>query len=223
MSDCEGRHPCVEIFFLTDRFLLFMMPPMGRPRGFDIEEATDQAMLAFWRSGYGGTSLNDLMTATGLEKGSLYKAFGSKENLFLAALDRYLSAGVTQIESTVRNAPSAVEALRTVLDGVSESCSGARGAAGCLAVNATIEAEDGPESAARRLAHHWAWNRSLFERVISQGQAENSFRDDLPAADLAEILTRLVIGTAVVCRRDAGAGSDLSKRALALLTPARPL
>ena len=210
-----------EMFFLTDRFLLCMMPAMGRPREFDIDEATDQAMLAFWRGGYGGTSLSDLMAATGLEKGSLYKAFGCKEELFLAALDRYLTAGVTQIESTVRNAATAVDALRAVLDGVAENCSGGRGATGCLAVNATIEAEDGPESAARRLAHHWAWNRSLFERVISQGQAENSFRDDLPAADLAEILTRLVIGTAVVCRRDAAAGNDLSERALALLTPAR--
>jgi TetR/AcrR family transcriptional repressor of nem operon len=198
-----------------------MTLPMGRPREFDIEEATDKAMQAFWRGGYGGTSLSDLMAATGLEKGSLYKAFGCKEQLFLAALDRYLAAGVTQIESTVRNAPTAVEALRGVLDLVAENCSGARGATGCLAVNATIEADDGPESAARRLAHHWSWNRSVFERVISQGQAENSFRDDLPAADLADILTRLVIGTAVVCRRDAAAGSDLSERALAMLTPAR--
>ena len=196
---------------------------MGRPREFDIDEATDQAMLAFWRGGYGGTSLSDLMAVTGLEKGSLYKAFGSKEKLFLAALDRYLTAGVAQIESTVRNASTAVDALRAVLNGVAESCSGVRGAAGCLAVNATIEAEDGPESAARRLSHHWEWNRSLFERVISQGQTENSFRDDIPAAELAEILTRLVIGTAVVCRRDAAAGNDLSERALALLTPARPL
>jgi AcrR family transcriptional regulator len=199
-----------------------MMHSMGRPREFDVAEATDKAMLAFWRGGYGGTSLSDLMVATGLEKGSLYKAFGSKEELFLAALDRYLSAGVTQIESTVRNAPTAVEALRGVLDGVAKNCSGdAHGVTGCLAVNATIEAEHGPDSAARRLAHHWAWNRSVFERVIAQGQAENSFRDDLPAADLAEILSRLVIGTAVVSRQDATAGRNLSEYAINLLTPAR--
>jgi TetR/AcrR family transcriptional repressor of nem operon len=199
-----------------------MMPSMGRPREFDIAEATDKAMLSFWRSGYGGTSLSDLMAATGLEKGSLYKAFGSKEEIYLAALDRYLSAGVTQMESTVRNASTAVEALRSVLEGVAENCSGGvQGVTGCLAVNATIEAEDGPVSAARRLAHHWAWNRSVFERVIAQGQAENSFRNDLPAADLAEVLTRLVIGTAVVCRRDASAGLSLSEYAVSLLTPAR--
>ncbi len=198
-----------------------MVSCMGRPREFDIDEVTDQAMRAFWRGGYGGTSLSDLMAATGLEKGSLYKAFGCKEQLFLAALDRYLAAGVTQIESTVRNAPTAVDALRGVLDGISASCGGAQGATGCLAVNATIEAEDGPESAAGRLAHHWAWNRSVFERVIAQGQAEKSFRDDLTAADLAETLTRVVIGTAVVCRRDPTAGFDLSERAFAILTPVR--
>lgn len=194
---------------------------MGRPREFDIEEVTDKAMQAFWHGGYRGTSVSDLMAATGLEKGSLYKAFGCKEQLFLAALDRYLDVGVTQIESVVRNATTAAEALQSILEGVAENCSGARGATGCLAVNATVEAEDGPESAERRLARHWEWNRSVFERVIAQGQAEESFRSDLPAAELAESITRLVIGTAVMTRQNPAAGEDLAGRALALLSPAR--
>ena len=192
---------------------------MGRPREFDIDEATDQAMQAFWRSGYGGTSLSDLMTATGLEKGSLYKAFGSKEGLFLAALDRYLAAGVTHMESIVRTAPTAVDAMRDILATVTENCSGKQGATGCLAVNATIDSDDGPDKAAQRLARHWVWNRSLFERVIAQGQAEASFRDDLPAAELADMLMRMVIGTAVISRQDPESAEQLIDRALLLLRP----
>ena len=192
---------------------------MGRPREFDVDEATEQAMRAFWRGGYVGTSLSDLMAATGLEKGSLYKAFGCKEELFLAALDRYLGAGVSRFEAVVRSAPTAPEALRAILEGVAESCGGAQGASGCLAVNATIESGDGPPAAARRLARHWAWMRSVFERVIVQGQAEGSLRGDLPAADLADLVTRLVAGTAVMTRQDPAAGADLAHRVLALLTP----
>ena len=194
---------------------------MGRPREFDIDEATDQAMQAFWRSGYGGTSLSDLMAATGLEKGSLYKAFGCKERLFLAALDRYLAAGVTHVESIVRTAPTAVDAMRGILATVTENCSGKQGATGCLAVNATIDAADGPDKAAQRLARHWVWNRSLFERVIAQGQAEGSFRDDLPAADLADMLTRMVIGTAVMSRQDSDSATHLVDRVLLVLRPTK--
>ena len=61
----------------------------------------------------------------------------------------------------------------------------------------------------------------MFERVVAQGQAERSFRDDLPAADLAELLTRLTIGTAVISRQEPAAGADLADRALTLLTPTR--
>jgi len=193
---------------------------MGRPREFDIDEATDQAMHAFWRSGYGGTSLSDLMAATGLEKGSLYKAFGCKEKLFLAALDRYLAAGVTHMESIVRTAPTAVDAMRGILAAVADNCCGKQGVTGCLAVNATIDVIDGPDKAAQRLARHWAWNRSLFERVITQGQAEALFRDDVPAAELADMLTRMVIGTAVISRQDPDSAAQLIDRALLFLRPA---
>ena len=123
------------------------------------------------------------------------------------------------MESIARSAPTAADALRAILDHVSTNCSGERGAAGCLAVNATIESDGRPESVTRRLDRHWDWYRSLFERIISQGQREGAFRDDVAAPGLAENLTRLVIGTAVMCRSEPGAGGDLADRAIALLTP----
>lgn len=184
-----------------------------------MDAVTDRAMHAFWQGGYGGTSLSRLTEATRLEKGSLYKAFGSKEKLFLAALDRYLGAGVSTMESIARSAPTAADALRAILDHISTNCRGERGAAGCLAVNATIESDGRPESVTRRLDRHWAWYRSLYERIISQGQREGAFRDDVAAPELAENLTRLVIGTAVMCRSEPGAGDGLADRAIVLLTP----
>ena len=63
---------------------------MGRPREFEIEDALDAAAKAFWSQGYEATSLEDLMKATGLHKGSLYKAFGCKHDLFKSSLEYYL-------------------------------------------------------------------------------------------------------------------------------------
>ena len=62
---------------------------MGRHREFQLEEALDAALRMFWRKGYEGTSYADLTEATGLERPSLYAAFGNKEALFRRALARY--------------------------------------------------------------------------------------------------------------------------------------
>ena len=63
--------------------------PRGRPREFDVEKALDRALEVFWRKGYEGASLPDLTRAMGINRPSLYAAFGSKEGLFRRALDRY--------------------------------------------------------------------------------------------------------------------------------------
>ncbi|MER6942046.1 helix-turn-helix domain-containing protein, partial [Nocardioides sp. NPDC000441] len=64
-------------------------PSRGRPRSFDEDAVLDAVMRAFWEHGYEGTSVATLEAATGLKAPSLYGAFGSKEVLYRAALDRY--------------------------------------------------------------------------------------------------------------------------------------
>src|ERR1700747_2087986 len=62
---------------------------VGRPRAFDVQHALDQALKVFWRKGYEGASLPDLTRAMGINRPSLYAAFGNKEALFRKALARY--------------------------------------------------------------------------------------------------------------------------------------
>jgi AcrR family transcriptional regulator len=66
--------------------------PRGRPRAYDPEQALARALGAFWRGGFSGTSLDDLSAATGMNRPSLYGAFGDKRELYLAALERYVAA-----------------------------------------------------------------------------------------------------------------------------------
>jgi AcrR family transcriptional regulator len=63
---------------------------MGRPRSFDIDRALDRALVVFSRKGYEGASPSDLTKAVGVNRPSLYAAFGDKEALFRKAPDRYL-------------------------------------------------------------------------------------------------------------------------------------
>ena len=62
---------------------------MARPHEFDMDVALDATMSAFWTKGYDATSMTDLVRATGLQKGSIYKAFDDKHDLFMKSLTRY--------------------------------------------------------------------------------------------------------------------------------------
>ena len=63
--------------------------PSGRTRQFDVDEALDRALEVFWARGYEGATLPELTRAMGINRPSLYAAFGNKEQLFRKALDRY--------------------------------------------------------------------------------------------------------------------------------------
>ena len=74
----------------------------GRPLEYDPAEALDAAMQAFWRRGYQGTSMRELLDATGLSKSSFYQAFGSKEGAFEQALVQYCDATAARSARTTR-------------------------------------------------------------------------------------------------------------------------
>ena len=79
---------------------------LGRPRAFDIEKALERALRVFWEKGYEGSSLSDLTEAMGINRPSLYAAFGNKEALFRKALDRYVERTMAFVRNAI-NEPTA--------------------------------------------------------------------------------------------------------------------
>lgn len=113
----------------------------GRPRSFDWDEALDRAVLVFWDRGYEGASINDLRQAMGINPPSLYAAFGSKRNLFLAAIDRYAATLGSRPFGAFCLEPDARKAVANLFES-SIRCATEKGKPrGCLIASvATVEA-----------------------------------------------------------------------------------
>src|SRR5205814_7401242 len=91
-------------------------PGKGRPRSFDTNKALDRALQVFWRKGYEGASLPDLTEAMGINRPSLYAAFGNKEALFRKALDRYVQGPAAYVRKSLTE-PTARAVAERVLRG----------------------------------------------------------------------------------------------------------
>src|SRR3954452_23728654 len=105
--------------------------PAGRPRAFDIDKALDRAVLVFWSKGFEGASLDDLTEAMGISRPSLYRAFGSKEDLFRQALARYTEDLVSYFARALTE-PTSGAVATAVLRGVVEAATTPGRPAGCL-------------------------------------------------------------------------------------------
>ncbi len=170
---------------------------MARPREFDEDHAVDCALHAFWRNGYGATSLPDLLEAMRLSRGSLYKAFGDKHTLYLRALERYLIDARRELARTLNEDPSARHAVRAWLMRVAEMATGTDVRRGCFAVNSEVEL--GPRDGdVRSLLHEH--NHAIEEIVAStlrRGIASGEIGSDISPEAVARTLRLLTSGLQV--------------------------
>ncbi|MGW3247280.1 TetR/AcrR family transcriptional regulator [Streptomyces sp. NPDC001070] len=171
---------------------------MGRVREFDTESAVEAAMNAFRRKGYEGTSVQDLVDATGVGRGSLYAAFGNKEGLYLAAMDLYRKQYALPLVDVLREGAAGRDLLREVLVSVVDDIvrDGRRRA--CLIVGAAMEriASD-PQVA----THVQSTTEALMEalgQVVAEAQANGQVSGKRDARDVARYLVVTMHGLRVM-------------------------
>jgi len=180
-----------------------MAMPRGRPRAFDIDKALDRALGVFWRKGYEGATLSDLTRAIGINRPSLYAAFGKKEELFRKALDRYAEGPAAYVREAL-NKPTARAVAEALLRGTIDLLTDPRNPRGCLMVQGALACGAATDSVRRHLAARRGASEAAvcrrFERALADG--------DLPAganpADLARYLVTVIRGMSVQAAGGAG-------------------
>jgi AcrR family transcriptional regulator len=204
---------------LTDRYKNPYGSVVARPREFDDTAAVEAAMDTFWTKGYEATSTADLCARTGLGRGSLYNAFGSKRALYEAAVRRYTELGHAEQLDILRGPGSPTDRLRALLTWVIDTDLSAPQRRGCLAINASVEAAGRSEQIAATTRRHFDRLEQALREVIEEGQRLGEFAADRDATRMARTLQSTYYGLRVLgsVATDRAALSDVAEGALAAL------
>jgi TetR/AcrR family transcriptional regulator, transcriptional repressor for nem operon len=172
---------------------------MGRPREFDQQKALDAALDLFWEKGYEATSLADLTAAMKLQKASLYNAFGDKKSLFLAALERYQTESIGEIEEELAKG-FVLTALRRWLKNVVDFLTSKEGAKGCLCFNAATEMVPHDAEVAAQVQHHIKAMQKVVVQALLRGQASGEINQSLDTQATAWHLINGLAGLQVIAK-----------------------
>ena len=168
----------------------------GRPREFDVDLALDRALHVFWKSGYEGASLPELTKAMGINRPSLYAAFGNKEQLFRKAMDRY-TAGQTAYACAALREPTARSVVERLLRGTVDALSDPRHPPGCLAVNGALSCSTAAEPVRQELSNRRLAAEGELRRRFERAAGEGDLPPGAVPADLARYIATVTQGMSV--------------------------
>ena len=170
----------------------------GRPREFDAEKALDRAMRVFWKKGYEGASLPDLTRAMGINRPSLYAAFGNKEQLFRKALDRYLDAdGPTAGIGNAFDEPTARAVVEKILRTSAESLTCAKSPRGCLLITGALVCGDDADVIRRELITRRKQNEAALKKRLARAVTEGDLPNTSDPGDLARFIASISAGLSI--------------------------
>ena len=186
-------------------------PPRGRgrPRKFDTDDVLDTVIDVFWELGFEAADTETLAKRTGLTKPSLYNAFGSKEDLFVAAIHRYRQTRSKASFDALLQAETPQEGLNAYYLKFAENIAGPGHPRGCLIMSVALPVSDRlPKVAAifqtmPKESH--AHMRGYFDAQIAQGQLPDGFDGDAAVALFQDL------GAAMIMQARAGAPLDVLK------------
>lgn len=172
---------------------------MARPREFDYDDVVRNATYLFWRQGYQNTSIDDIETATGLTKGSLYKAFDSKRDLFKKCLDYYMVRDSYKAIFLRMVDRPLIETYAHILDLLIESVNiDAKRPCGCLATNVIRELSVSDGVLAKEASEGLAGMQQAMEFRLSWARDKGEFNQDIDVEALASLMMVTLQGMVVL-------------------------
>jgi AcrR family transcriptional regulator len=180
----------------------------GRPRGFETRQVVDLAGDLFWERGYAQTSVGELEKKTGLDRSSLYNAFGNKHAIFEAALDCYVEANLERRLAGMRSEAADLAAVARFFTAMSEAFrTDPRASRGCLIVNSVTEVGASDTEVLRRAERYRDNLRAAFAAALGRAAARGEVEVQR-VRPRAEFLTAATLGLFVTARIDLDAAAE---------------
>ena len=177
----------------------------GRPRAYDPDAALARAVDAFWDAGFAATSLDDLTVATGMNRPSLYGAFGDKQALYRKALDLYRARTREAIAKTLGGGQPLRIALRNVYDtAISIYLSGDNGARGCFIIGTAVAQAVTDPNIRAALAGALREIDDAFAARIARAQRSGELPADADPAKLARLASATLYSLTIHARAGEG-------------------
>ncbi|ASR49511.1 TetR family transcriptional regulator [Paenibacillus kribbensis] len=173
---------------------------MVRPREFNEEQALHSAMELFWEKGYEATSLSDLTAKMGIQRPSLYAAFGDKKELFEAALRKYNQFHASYVRARLQSVPSVKEALRAFFEGIVAEAYGEVPNRGCFCLNVMVELAPHDAKFEVLTREHQLYLVATFQETIERGIRSGELGDHVNAKALAQTFVVSMIGLTVLMK-----------------------
>lgn len=173
---------------------------MPREKLFDVDDAIDRAQKVFWAKGYEATSLSDLTEGMGINKGSLYHAFGSKKELFTRAFLKYDRENRQKALQHLAAIEDPIVAITTLFDGLIAESTADTERKGCLLVNTALELPNHTDDVRDMVNSALGDFEKFFKRLITKGQKGGSIPKAVKPAETAKSLLTLVVGLRVLAR-----------------------
>ncbi len=172
---------------------------MAGIKQFDMDEVLGRATEVFWARGYEGTSIQALVEATGLHRGSLYGAFGDKEHLFLKVLDYYAQKTASEMRRCLED-EDALRGLERFFETLIQRMTRTDQPCGCLYTNTAVEAPAAPDPISRCIAGHLGEFESSLYNNLRRVQSSGKIKQGADLRALARFLTAVCQGMSVLNR-----------------------
>lgn len=171
---------------------------MARKKEFDREDVLTKAMQTFWQYGYEATSMQQLVSSMGINRGSLYDTFGDKRSLFLAAIAHYESTVVREMTACLNQPNADRQTIVDLLNYFVDSIVDKQGCYGCFITNTAVELCPHDTEAQLKIAVSFAQMTSILQKALRNAQTKGQISQSKDIQALANYLTSSLQGLRVL-------------------------
>ncbi len=176
---------------------------MPSPKGYKRDEVLDRAIELFRRQGYSATSTAELVEELGMNRKSMYAEFGSKQELFEAALERYSELNLTRVLAPIEAPDANAQSIRDAFLGYASASETKFNGLGCLMANTAVERAALDPGSARFVDAYLARLTKGFRNALENARNDGDLAEDADLDDLAAFFTMSVVGISALLRAKA--------------------